>query len=167
MLGRRISSCMQINCAMAPFSDIIIEQYLCVMVSTLDLVTSHFLNIASMLKGDRLRSKKHDGTYDIKTMTAKVQLKFQCDAVALTESEIKAANHFTTCCGLFTNPCVIFTDLFLEFQCSYLAICLQCNYQEGKLMHYHFKKNFSAKMLSFYAFRDTCKILELYCNTVL
>ena len=59
------------------YNDIINVQYLRVMVITLDHVTSRVIKIyydtASMLK-------THDGPYDVKTMKAKIQLKFQCDA---------------------------------------------------------------------------------------
>ena len=40
----------------------------------------HLLRYCKYAKGDRLMFKTHDGPYDIKTMTAKLQLKFQCDA---------------------------------------------------------------------------------------
>ena len=40
----------------------------------------HLLRYCKYARGDRLIFKTHDGPYDIRTMTARLQLKFQCDA---------------------------------------------------------------------------------------
>lgn len=40
----------------------------------------HLLKYCKYAKGDRLKFTTHDGPYDLKTMTARLQLKFQCDA---------------------------------------------------------------------------------------
>jgi Reverse transcriptase (RNA-dependent DNA polymerase) len=40
----------------------------------------HLLQYCKYAKGDRLKFTTHSGPYDLKTMTARLQLKFQCDA---------------------------------------------------------------------------------------
>ena len=40
----------------------------------------HLLCYVKFTKDDRLKFRTHDGPYDIKTMTSKLQLRFQCDA---------------------------------------------------------------------------------------
>ena len=126
--------------------------------------------------------KTHDGPYDVKTMKAKIQLKFQCDAdlggnpdnghlqtsyvgflarslfcwcstesgsvsTSTADSEIKAIHHFTTSCSLFTNPCVIFTVLFLEF-----PLQLSNHLSTVQLTHYQSKtQKFSLHKCCLYA----------------